>query len=141
MPAPGLLFLCVANSSRSQMAEGLARRAFGPDVRVQSAGSRATHVNPLAVAVMQESGIDISNQSSKAVDTIDPTTVGLVVTLCAEEVCPAFLGAAATCTGHYRIPPSTAKVTPALRRFAPPARRSPVASKGYARSLMVHNRA
>jgi arsenate reductase len=105
MPAPGLLFLCVANSSRSQMAEGLARRAFGPDVRVQSAGSRATHVNPLAVAVMQESGIDISKQSSKAADTIDPTTVGLVVTLCAEEVCPAFLGAARHL--HWSLPDPT----------------------------------
>ena len=105
MPAPGLLFLCVANSSRSQLAEGLARRVFGLVVRVQSAGSRATHVNPLAVAVMQESGIDISDQSSKAVDAIDPTTVGVVITLCAEEVCPAFLGAARHL--HWSLPDPT----------------------------------
>ena len=87
-----LLFLCVANSSRSQMAEGLARARFGDHVRVQSAGSRPTTVNPLAIEVMHEIGIDISGQTSKSVDTIEPASVDLVITLCAEEVCPAFLG-------------------------------------------------
>ena len=86
----GLLFLCVANSARSQMAEGLARTRFPDAVRVQSAGSAPASVNPLAVQVMAELGIDISGQQSKSVDTIDPATVDLVVTLCAEEVCPAF---------------------------------------------------
>lgn len=89
-----VLFLCVANSARSQMAEGLARRRFGDRVRVQSAGSVPTAVNPLAVAAMAEIGIDVSRQQSKSVDTIDPATVDTVVTLCAEEVCPAFLGRA-----------------------------------------------
>ncbi len=87
-----LLFLCVANSARSQMAEGLARRLFGHAVPVQSAGSRPARLNPLAVEVMREIGIDIAGQRSKAVDTIDPATVDTVITLCAEEECPLYLG-------------------------------------------------
>ena len=90
--ASDLLFLCVANSARSQMAEGLARARFGSRVSVQSAGSQPDAVNRHAVAVLAEIGIDISGQQSKHVDTIDPTSVGTVVTLCADEVCPAFLG-------------------------------------------------
>ena len=98
----GLLFLCVANSARSQMAEGLARARFGGGVRVQSAGSAPSAVNPLAVRVMAEIGIDVSGQRSKHVETIDPATVDLVVTLCADEVCPALPGAARRggCTGR-----------------------------------------
>jgi protein-tyrosine-phosphatase/catechol 2,3-dioxygenase-like lactoylglutathione lyase family enzyme len=90
-----ILFLCVANSARSQMAEGLARDLFGGAVRVQSAGSRPSRVNPFAVAAMEELGIDLSSHSSKPVDAIDPASVDLVVTLCAEEVCPVFLSDAA----------------------------------------------
>jgi arsenate reductase (thioredoxin) len=96
---PGLcfdsvLFLCVANSARSQMAEGLARHVFGERVRVQSAGSAPTRVNPYAIAAMRELDIDLSTHASKLVDDIDPASVDLVITLCAEEVCPAFLGKA-----------------------------------------------
>jgi len=87
-----LLFLCVANSARSQMAEGLARSIFGDKVRVQSAGSKPSRVNPYAIEVMKEVGIDLAAHHSKSVDTIDPATVDTVITLCAEEVCPVFLG-------------------------------------------------
>ena len=93
-PVRSVLFLCVANSARSQMAEALARARFGDRVRVQSAGTRPSQVNPHAIAVLAERGVDMAGQRSKAVATIDPTTVDLVVTLCAEEVCPLFLGAA-----------------------------------------------
>ncbi|WP_306589797.1 arsenate reductase ArsC [Geothrix sp. 21YS21S-4] len=86
-----ILFLCVANSARSQMAEALARRMF-PDCLIQSAGSRPGRLNPYAVEVLAEQGIDGSFQVSKGVETIDPTSVDLVITLCAEEVCPLFLG-------------------------------------------------
>ena len=86
------LFLCVANLSRSQMAEGLARALFGDAVRVQSAGSAPTRINPYAVEAMREVGVDLSAHASKSVETIDARGVDLVVTLCAEEVCPAFLG-------------------------------------------------
>ncbi len=83
-----ILFLCVANSARSQMAEGLARQMLGPDVTVLSAGSAPSSVNPHAVEAMAELGIDISDQRSKSVEEIDTGALDLVVTLCAEEVCP-----------------------------------------------------
>ncbi len=89
-----VLFLCVANSARSQMAEGLARKLFGARIAVQSAGSEPSKVNPFAIEVMQEVGVDLNAHHSKSVQTIDPATVGTVITLCAEEVCPVFLGRA-----------------------------------------------
>jgi arsenate reductase (thioredoxin) len=85
-----ILFLCVANSARSQMAEGLARALFPPDAHVQSAGSAPSTLNPFAIRAMEEKGIDVTGQYSKSVDTIDPEDVDLVITLCAEEVCPVF---------------------------------------------------
>ncbi|MFN7958165.1 MAG: arsenate reductase ArsC [Holophagaceae bacterium] len=88
-----ILFLCVANSARSQLGEGLARRMF-PGFRIQSAGSRPSRVNPHAIEALAEVGIDASAHTSKSVADIDPATVDLVITLCAEEVCPAFLGKA-----------------------------------------------
>ncbi|PCJ58208.1 MAG: low molecular weight phosphatase family protein [Rhodospirillaceae bacterium] len=87
-----VLFLCVANSARSQMAEGLARHILGDQVDALSAGSKPASVNPHAVAAMAEIGIDITGQHAKSVDTIDPSSLDLVVTLCAEEVCPALPG-------------------------------------------------
>ncbi len=93
MKPMSILFLCVANSARSQMAEGLARAMF-PGLRIQSAGSRPSRVNPYAIEVLAEDGIDLSGHTSKSVETIDPASVGLVITLCAEEVCPLFLGKA-----------------------------------------------
>jgi arsenate reductase len=87
-----VLFLCVANSARSQIAEGLAREMFGDRVRVQSAGSQPSHVNPNAIAVMREIGIDVSDHRSKSLDEIDPASVEVVITLCAEQVCPVWPG-------------------------------------------------
>jgi len=92
--AKGILFLCVANSARSQMAEGLARALFGNRVSVMSAGSEPSTVNPYAIEVMHELGVDLTTHHSKSVQTIDPQAVGTVITLCAEEVCPVFLGKA-----------------------------------------------
>lgn len=99
---PSILFLCVANSARSQMAEGLARHMFGATVRVQSAGSQPSRLNPYAIEVMKEVGIDLDGHHSKSVDTIDPATIDTVITLCAEEVCPVFLGQ--TRRLHWPIP-------------------------------------
>ncbi len=101
MKPESILFLCVANSARSQMAEGLARAMF-PGLRVQSAGSRPSRVNPYAIEVLAEAGIDITGRTSKSVETIDPASVDLVITLCAEEVCPLFLGKAERL--HWPIP-------------------------------------
>ena len=108
-----ILFLCVANSARSQMAEGLGRMIFGDRVPVQSAGSAPAQVNPYAIEVMRELGVDISTQRSKSVQTIDPATVGTVITLCAEEVCPVFLGQARRL--HWPIP-DPASQDPSLSR-------------------------
>ena len=91
-PAQRILFLCVANSARSQMAEGLARKILGERAEVLSAGSNPAAINPHAVEAMAEIGIDITGQYSKPVDTIDLSGLDLVVTLCAEEVCPVLPG-------------------------------------------------
>ena len=107
MKTPGLLFLCVANSARSQMAEGLARDRFGDAVTVQSAGSVPKRVNPLAIRGLAEIGIDITHHRSKSVEEIDPATVDVVVTLCAEEVCPVFLGKARRL--HWPLPDPAAR--------------------------------
>ena len=109
----GMLFLCVANSARSQMAEGLARSIFGDRIPVQSAGSEPSRVSPYAIEVMHELGIDLGAHHSKSVQTIDPATVDTVVTLCAEEVCPAFLGRARRL--HWPIPDPASK-DPSLPR-------------------------
>lgn len=85
-----VLFLCVANSARSQMAEGLARSIFPAYVRVSSAGSQPGSLNPFAVKALGEIGIDISSHFSKSVRNIEQASVDTVVTLCAEEVCPVF---------------------------------------------------
>jgi arsenate reductase len=89
-----VLFLCVANSARSQMAEGIARALAPRSVKVSSAGSRPSQLSPYAVKALAEIGIDISKQYSKSVDDIPQGDVDAVVTLCAEEVCPVFLGKA-----------------------------------------------
>lgn len=102
-----VLFLCVANSARSQMAEGLGRMIFGDRVAVQSAGSEPSVVNPYAVEVMRELGVDLTTHRSKSVQTIDAEQVGTVITLCAEEVCPVFLGKARRL--HWPIPDPASK--------------------------------
>lgn len=83
-----VLFLCVANSARSQMAEGLARHSAPPGFRFWSAGSEPGTLNPLAVQVLAEDSIDISHQRAKGLASIPLAEVDVIVTLCAEEVCP-----------------------------------------------------
>jgi len=81
-----VLFLCSHNSARSQMAEGFLRASAGDRFEVQSAGTRATRVHPLAVAVMREAGVDISKQRSKSVDEVGEGW-DVVVTVC-DAHCP-----------------------------------------------------
>jgi arsenate reductase len=83
-----LLFLCVANSARSQMAEGIARSLASGSRRIQSAGSAPTRLHPLAVQVMDEIGIDISRQRAKGIEEVPLESFDVVVTLCADEICP-----------------------------------------------------
>ncbi len=87
-----ILFLCTANSCRSQMAEGLARLLGPKNIRVYSAGTEPKKVHSLAIRVMGETGIDISNQRSKGLESVPLDRIDLVVTLCgdAAESCPAF---------------------------------------------------
>ena len=92
-----ILFLCVANSARSQLAEGLARHLFGSNVQAMSAGSAPSVLNPNAVAAMREIGIDISGHRSKGLEDLPREFldhVDFVITLCAEEVCPVLLSRA-----------------------------------------------
>ncbi len=100
-----LLFLCVANSARSQMAEGIARSLVPDGVMISSAGSAPSQVNPFAIRALKEIGIDASGQRSKGVDEIRGAAgpeVDAVITLCAEEVCPVWLGEARRV--HWPLP-------------------------------------
>ncbi len=85
-----ILFLCVQNSARSQMAEGIARYLAPPGITISSAGSSPAFVRPQAIEVLRELGMDITGQTSKAVADLDMSTIDAVITLCAEEVCPMF---------------------------------------------------
>jgi arsenate reductase len=98
----GVLFLCVANSARSQMAEGIARSLAPVDRKIWSAGSRPTSVRLEAIAVLKEIGIDISGHRAKAVAEIPVAEVDTVITLCGEEECPVFLGKATRL--HWGLP-------------------------------------
>lgn len=91
-PVKGILFLCVANSARSQMAEGLARALLPAEIRIASAGSRPGRVDPRAIAVLAEIDIDIAEHYSKSVDTVALDDFSHLITLCTEEVCPIAAG-------------------------------------------------
>ncbi len=85
-----VLFLCVANSARSQLAEGIGRSLAPRGVKVSSAGSEPTSVRPQAVEVLREIGIDVADHRSKGMGDVE-RPVDAVITLCAEEVCPVWL--------------------------------------------------
>ncbi len=89
-----VLFLCTANSCRSQMAEGIVNHFIGDRIEAFSAGTMATHVNPRAIAVMTEIGIDISGHHSKEMTEFKGEKFDYVITLCdsAHETCPYFFG-------------------------------------------------
>ena len=89
-----VLFLCTHNSCRSQMAEGLVNHDLGDRFQAFSAGTEATRVNPLAIRVLAEIGIDISGHRSKTLDEFAGQEFDHVVTLCgsANEECPLFFG-------------------------------------------------
>ena len=92
-----ILFLCVGNSARSQIAEGLAKSMMGPEYNIQSAGSQPSgSVHKNAISTMKEIGIDISNHESKSLEDLDKefmNDVDFIITLCAEEPpCQGFSG-------------------------------------------------
>lgn len=90
-----ILFICTHNSARSQIAEGYMNAKCGDRFEAFSAGTEATRVHPMAIAVMQEIGIDISGHRSKLIDEFFGKGIGTVVTVCdsAQGACPFFPGA------------------------------------------------
>ncbi|HUK63348.1 MAG TPA: arsenate reductase ArsC [Dongiaceae bacterium] len=103
-PPQRALFLCVHNAARSQMAEGFAHHFAPEGVEVWSAGSQPCEVNPLAIEVMREVGIDITRQHSKHIDDVPWRDADTVITLCgeADEACPAV--AAEVRRRHWFLP-------------------------------------
>jgi arsenate reductase len=93
LPTPNrlrVLFLCVHNSARSQIAEALLRGKAGDRVEVFSAGSDPTRVNPFTLRVLQDEGIDTSSLHAKSLIEFIAQPFDYVITLCADEVCPVF---------------------------------------------------
>jgi arsenate reductase len=105
-----VLFLCTGNSCRSQMAEGWARHLKGDQIEPYSAGIEAHGLNPDAVRVMAEAGVDIAGQRSKLVSALAGTEFDYVVTVCdnAHESCPLFPGKAKVVHVGFDDPPRLA---------------------------------
>jgi arsenate reductase (thioredoxin) len=110
-PKLKVLFLCTGNSCRSQMAEGWARHLKDGVIEPWSAGIEKHGLNPHAVKVMSETGVDISSQYSKTLDDISDVKFDWVVTVCghAHETCPVFPGGARVVHVGFDDPPRLAK--------------------------------
>ncbi len=120
MTRPRVLFLCTGNSCRSQMAEGWARHLIGDRVEAVSAGVEAHGLNPRAVAVMREAGVDISGHFSKLVTDAASPAPDLVITVCdhAAEVCPVLPGAKRVVHRSFRDPTNaTGTEAEVMRQF------------------------
>jgi arsenate reductase (thioredoxin) len=109
-----LLFLCTGNSCRSQMAEGWARALKGDHVGAYSAGIEKHGMNPHAVRVMAEAGVDISKHYSKTPAELGPVQFDYVVTVCghADESCPVFPGKTKVVHVGFEDPPKLTKELP-----------------------------
>lgn len=105
-----ILFLCTGNSCRSQMAEGWTRHLKGDAIEAYSAGIETHGLNPYAVRVMAEAGVDISGQRSKHVDELAGVPFDYVITVCdhARESCPLFPGTARVLHAGFDDPPRLA---------------------------------
>ena len=106
-----ILFLCTGNSCRSQMAEGWARHLKGDVIEAFSAGIETHGLNPRAVLVMAESGVDLSNHRSKHLDEVRHIPFDWVITVCdnANESCPVFPGNAKRYHIGFDDPPKLAR--------------------------------
>ncbi|MFA6236850.1 MAG: arsenate reductase ArsC [Bacteriovorax sp.] len=102
-----ILFLCTGNSCRSQMAEGFARHFYEDKFEIYSAGIEKHGMNPRAIKVMKEAGVDISNQYSKTLNELGPIMFDFVYTVCghANELCPVFPGRAVVKHVGFDDPP------------------------------------
>lgn len=103
-----VLFICTHNAARSQMAEGYSRAKYGERFEVFSAGTEVTQVHPLAIAVMQEIGVDISDHRSKELAEFFDRDIDIIVTVCdgANAVCPFFPGGKKTVHQSFTDPSS-----------------------------------
>lgn len=110
MTKKNIMFLCTGNSCRSQMAEGFARKYWGLEFDVYSAGTKKHGMNERAIKVMQEAGVDISTQYSKTIEELPKITFDYVVTVCdaAKETCPYFPGGKVIHVG-FQDPPAITK--------------------------------
>jgi arsenate reductase len=106
-----VLFLCTGNSCRSQMAEGWARHLKSDLIEPYSAGIETHGMNPSAVQVMAEAGVDITPQRSKHVDEVKDVGLDYVITVCAHanESCPVFPGKARVIHAGFEDPPKLAR--------------------------------
>ncbi len=112
-----ILFLCTGNSCRSQMAEGWARHLKSDVLEPYSAGVEKHELDPLAVEVMAEAGIDISKQTSKTLDELPTSEFDYVVTLCdhAHETCPNFPSQTKVVHVGFEDPPALARNIPSRK--------------------------
>ncbi|MDD2806361.1 MAG: arsenate reductase ArsC [Elusimicrobiales bacterium] len=120
-----ILFLCTGNSCRSQMAEGWGRALLAGHAEVFSAGSKPGAVDPRAIKVMAEAGVDISGHRSKHSDEFKGQAFDLVVTVCdkARESCPLWLGPARKLHRSFEDPPFLAKNAASEEEALAPYRR------------------
>lgn len=132
-----VLFLCTGNSCRSQMAEGWARTLKAGVIEPYSAGIETHGMNPKAVQVMAEAGVDITNQRSKHVDELADVSFDVVVTVCghADENCPAFRGAPRVVHAGFDDPPKLAKDAPDEESALAPYRRVRDEIRSYIETL------
>ena len=116
-PARRILFLCIHNSARSQMAEAFARKMAPPGTEVWSAGSAPTSVHPLAIQVMEEAGFDLDGQRSKPISEVPLDTVDTIVMVCGDEdACPRV--ASTVRRVHWPLPdPAAAPESKRLQAF------------------------
>jgi len=132
-----ILFLCTGNSCRSQMAEGWARALRGDAIEPYSAGIETHGLNPRAVQVMAEAGVDIAGHRSKHVADLMDVPFDYVVTLCghAHETCPMFPGKAKVVHVGFDDPPALAKDAATEEEALAPYRRVRDEIKQFVRTL------
>jgi len=139
-----ILFVCTGNACRSQMAEGFARALLGPAVTAFSAGLTPKGLDPRAVTVMAEAGVDIAGQRSKSITALPDVPFDVVVTLCGEggETCPYVPGAGRRIHAGFDDPPALAAKAAfrggGLGTLPPGARRHPGFRPGAARTVARH---
>jgi arsenate reductase len=120
-----ILFLCTGNSCRSQMAEAWARTLHPEGVEAHSAGTHPGRIDPRAVRVMAEAGVDMSGQRSKGIDELSGISFDCVVSVCdnARESCPVFPGGARRIHAGFEDPPRLAAGAPDEEKSLAPYRR------------------